>query len=159
MVAGNSFVQFMSAVGAVLLFVLFLFSRALIDDGGEARGNDAGGNSDDADAHQRNYGGKGAPDRSDGVDVAISHRRQRADSPPQGADDVWKLLRLHGVFHSVHDDGRKQHHEDTQHNGYDQLRGGLFDHAHDDVQRLKVPAQLEHAQKPENSKQPNHPGK
>ena len=123
----------------------------------KARRDDSGRDGDDPDAHQGDEGGEEPSHGGNGVYVPVAHRGQGTDGPPEGGDDVGELFRLHRVLHRVHDDGGKEHDEEADHHGHDELGPGFLNDPDNHLQGVKIPAQLQHPQEPEEPEEPHHP--
>lgn len=59
-----------------------------------ARGDDARGQGDDGDAHERGDHGDGAPHVGGGVEVAVADGRERNDRPVHGIEECVEGFRL-----------------------------------------------------------------
>ena len=137
-------VNLVAAIGAIVLFGCTLVF--LVDQGCKPGGNDARRYSDDANADETDDGGKELPGSRDGINVAIAYRGQRTDSPPQRGENIGKLLGLNRILHRVHQDGGKEHNEETNNDRHDELRRRLCDHITDGVQGIHIAAEFEDTQ-------------
>lgn len=125
---------------------------------GEAAGDDACGQCEEANAEQYGRAGDEFAGGGDGVSIAIAYGSEGNDAPPGSRRDAAKDLGLSVVLDGIHQGGGDDHEGEYE----DERDGKLFaargEHATEKASGVVVTAELEHTQEAKDAEEAEDDG-
>lgn len=137
--------QFLWIVFSICFFLFFFISffPFVQHHVHESRADDTGRDGNHGNADRTDQTAEQASQRGDGVDVAVTHRGESHNGPPESVADVGKRFRLCIPFDIIHQDAREAEHDAAGRIGGHQFLAHGLKHFTNQAERARIADQFE----------------